>query len=87
MVGGGSRSALWTRLLATALDHAIDLPPGANVSGPAGAARLAAVATGVSIDTLSAKTDAAKTIGPDRAIAGILAEQFARFSNLLPAQG
>jgi xylulokinase len=87
MVGGGSRSALWTRLLATALDHAIDLPPGAHVSGPAGAARLAAVATGASIDTLSAQNGAAKTIRPDTAIARVLAERYARFSDLLPVQG
>jgi xylulokinase len=87
MVGGGSRSPLWTRLLATVLDHPVDLPPGAHVSGPAGAARLAAVATGASIDTLAAQTGVARTIGPDQAIAGVLASRYARFSDLLPAQG
>lgn len=87
MVGGGSRSVLWTRLLATALNQEISLPPGAHVSGPAGAARLAAVATGASFDVLSAQNGVAKIIGPDPAFAGPLADRYARFSGLLPTQG
>ncbi len=87
MVGGGSRSALWTRLLATALNEPIHLPPGAHVSGPAGAARLAAVASGAGFEILSEPTGEARIVGPDRAISEVLAERFARFEALLPAQG
>ena len=87
MVGGGSRSALWARLLATALNSEVNLPPGAHISGPAGAARLAAVAAGGSFDILSEPTGEGRIAGPDFAISGVLAERFARFEALLPAQG
>lgn len=87
MVGGGSKSGLWARLLATALNAAINLPPGAHISGPAGAARLAAVAAGESFDILSEPTGKGRIIDPDPAISGLLAERFARFKGMLPAQG
>lgn len=87
VVGGGSRSALWTRLLATALNCPVELPPGAHVSGPSGAARLAIVATGGSFDTFSAQNGAPKTVLPDTAIEGVLADRNARFAALLPEQG
>ncbi len=87
VVGGGSRSALWTRLLATALDQPVDLPPGAHVSGPAGAARLACVATGASFETLSMPTGAARAIAPDPDLTGLLADRYQQFATLLPAQG
>ena len=86
MVGGGSRSALWARLLATALNSAVNLPPGAHISGPAGAARLAAVAADGGFDILSKPTGEGRMVEPDRAVAGILADRFARFETLLPAQ-
>ena len=87
MVGGGSRSALWTRLLATALDHPVNLPPGAHVSGPTGAARLGAVAAGASLQILVEQNGAARTIAPDPAIATVLADRYMRFAGLLPVQG
>ncbi len=87
MVGGGSRSAIWARLLASALGSPVDLPPGAHVSGPAGAARLAAVATGASLDILSVQNGNAHTILPDAGLADLLAQRYARFVALLPVQG
>jgi xylulokinase len=87
MVGGGSRSALWTRLLASVLDEPINLPPGAHISGPAGAARLAAVAAGGSFDGLSKPTGVARIVGPDAALKGLLEDRYKRFQALLPAQG
>ena len=87
MVGGGSRSALWTRLLATALDHPVNLPPGAHVSGPTGAARLGAVAAGASLQILVEQNGVARTIAPDPAIATVLADRYMRFAGLLPVQG
>ena len=87
MVGGGSRSALWTRLLATALNKPVSLPSGAHVSGPAGAARLAAVATGGSFDLLSEKSGADRVVAPDTALADALAGRHEKFARLLPKQG
>ena len=87
MVGGGSRSALWTRLLATALDQPINLPSGAHVSGPAGAARLGAVAAGASLQLLSEQNRTSRTIIPDPALAAVLADRYGRFAGLLPAKG
>lgn len=87
VVGGGSRSALWTRLLASALGQPVNLPPGAHVSGPAGAARLAAVATGSTLDVLCAQNGVAEVVPPDPALAGVLAERYARFAALLPDRG
>lgn len=87
MVGGGSRSPLWTRLLATALNEPVNLPPGAHVSGPAGAARLAAVAVGGSFDILSEQTGAARIVDPDHGLSAMLSDRYSRFENLLPTQG
>jgi xylulokinase len=47
-VGGGTRSDLWVRLIATALGAPLALPEGADSAGPMGAARLAAVARAAS---------------------------------------
>ena len=87
VVGGGSKSALWTRLLATALNVPVNLPPGAHISGPVGAARLAAVAAGESFDILSEPTGEARVVGPDASISGVLEDRYRRFQTLLPAQG
>lgn len=82
-VGGGTRSDLWLRLIATALDAPIDLPEGSETAGPAGAARLAAVAAGAPISTLSEPRRVLKTIGPDAGLAPLLADRKARFDALM----
>ena len=82
-VGGGTRSDLWVRLIATALNAAIDLPEGSDVAGPAGAARLAMVAAGAPPSTLSEPCRILKTIGPDAGLAPLLAERKARFDALM----
>jgi xylulokinase len=69
VVGGGTRSALWLRLLATALDQPVDLIEGADMAGPRGAARLAAVAAGATVDILSERIPTVRQIAPDRALA------------------
>ncbi len=86
-VGGGTRSALWTRLLATALDQPISLPEGADMAGPAGAARLALVASGHDIALLSQPRVIHSTIYPDPALARILAPRISRFRMLLETYG
>ena len=82
-VGGGTRSDLWIRLIATALNAAIDLPEGADIAGPAGAARLAAVAAGAPVASLSEPRKVLKTIAPDAALAPLLADRKARFDALM----
>ena len=82
-VGGGTRSDLWMRLIATALNAAIDLPEGADIAGPAGAARLAAVAAGAPVTTLSAPRRDINTIPPDAGLATQLLVRKARFDALM----
>jgi xylulokinase len=86
VVGGGSRSELWVRLIATAVGEPMELPARAHVSGPAGAARLAAVAAGAPLDTLSRKLAPLRTVEPDVRLGAVLIERKARFSSMLPAQ-
>jgi xylulokinase len=81
-VGGGTRSTLWVQLLASLLDHPIDLPDGSDVAGPAGAARLAAVAAGAPVATLSTPRPARATIRPDPQLAALIAPRKARFDRL-----
>jgi xylulokinase len=73
VVGGGTRSRLWLRLLATALGQPVGLIEGADMAGPRGAARLAAVAAGAPISTLSMPIPITETIDPDETLAHALA--------------
>ncbi len=86
-VGGGTRSGLWVRLLATALDRPLELPAGAAIAGPAGAARLAAVAAGAAVETLLRRDPPQAVVDPDAALAGPMPDRRARFAALLPAPG
>jgi xylulokinase len=87
MVGGGSRSDLWVRLVATVLGRPVTLPEGAHVAGPTGAARLAAVAAGLPVGHLGRARPARAVIDPDPVLAGMLGTRRARFKALLPARG
>jgi xylulokinase len=84
-VGGGTRSALWLRLIATALQEPLNLIAQPDVAGPAGAARLAAVAAGASPDTLLTPIPATAMIGPDPTLAAVLADRQARIAALMMA--
>jgi xylulokinase len=84
-VGGGTRSDLWMRLLATALDAPVALPEGADLAGPAGAARLAMVAAGGDPSFLLLPRRARAVIDPDPALAGLLADRRAVFDRLMDA--
>lgn len=82
-VGGGTRSPLWMRLLATALGRPVSLPRGADLAGPSGAARLAMVAAGAGQAVLTTPREAAAVIDPDPALAPLLADRRAVFARLM----
>ncbi len=73
VVGGGTRSRLWLRLLATALDRPVGLIDGADMAGPRGAARLAAVAAGAPVSLLSEPIATTSVIAPDALLANAIA--------------
>lgn len=72
VVGGGTRSALWLQLLATALARPVRLIEGAAIAGPRGAACLAAVAAGGPVMALQDPVATSRSILPDPALAARL---------------
>jgi xylulokinase len=84
-VGGGTRSALWLRLIATALNEPLMLIARSDVAGPAGAARLAAAAVQGGTDALMQPIPARSTVDPDPALAAILQDRSQRIAALMTA--
>jgi xylulokinase len=85
-VGGGSKSNLWLKLIATALDIEIALPEDGDFGGALGVARLALCAA-EGADPLEVMTmpRTARAIGPDAALRQAYADQYARYRALYPA--
>jgi xylulokinase len=85
-IGGGARSRLWTRILATVLDRPVILYAGGD-KGPAfGAARLARLAlTGEAPAEVCRKPEVAAVIEPDCHLVGAYRAQDARFRRLYRA--
>jgi xylulokinase len=85
-VGGGSKSELWLRLIATNLDTEIALPEDGDFGGALGAARLglcaAETADPAEIMTLPGTR---RVIAPDPALRSAYADQYARYRALFPA--
>lgn len=75
VVGGGTRSHLWLTLMASALDRPITLIEGADLAGPRGAARLAAVAAGAVVDVLRAPVASQAVILPNAQLGDALASR------------
>ncbi|MDP3194625.1 xylulokinase [Tabrizicola sp.] len=75
VVGGGTRSALWLSLLATALDRPVSLIEGADMAGPRGASRLAAVAAGAPLACLRKPAVLTGVIEPDPGLKDLLADR------------
>lgn len=73
VVGGGTRSRLWLLLLATALERPVALIDGADMAGPRGAARLAAVAAGAPVSLLCEPVATTSVVAPDEQLANALA--------------
>lgn len=75
VVGGGTRSALWLTLLATVLDRPVSLIKGADMAGPRGAGRLAAVAAGAPLACLQEPVALIGATSPDPSLREILGER------------
>ncbi len=86
LIGGGAKSALWTRMIAAALDREVVRYRGGE-SGPAfGAARLARLAaTGEAPETLCKSPDVADVAAPDAALVEAFAGVRERFASLYRA--
>jgi xylulokinase len=85
-VGGGSKSALWLKMLATNLDMEIALPEDGDFGGALGAARLGlCAATGASPAEVMTMPPVKTTIAPDEKLSGAYSDQYARYRALYPA--
>jgi xylulokinase len=78
-VGGGSRSAHWIKMLATALDLPIDMPAAGDFGGAFGAARLGQMASMKAGAELALPPPIARAIEPDRDLTEAFAEAQLRY--------
>jgi xylulokinase len=85
-VGGGSKSALWLKLIATNLDMEIALPEDGDFGGALGAARLGlCAAEGAEPATVMTMPPIKTIITPDKNLSAAYADQYARYRALYPA--
>jgi len=85
-VGGGSKSPLWLKLIATNLDMEIALPEDGDFGGALGAARLGlCAAEGADPATVMTMPDIKAIIAPDRSLSAAYSDQYARYRALYPA--
>jgi xylulokinase len=85
-VGGGSKSPLWLRMIATNLDMEIALPEDGDFGGALGAARLGlCAAEGASPASVMTMPAIKTVITPDRTLSAAYADQYARYRALYPA--
>jgi xylulokinase len=85
-VGGGSKSALWLKLIATNLDMEIALPEDGDFGGALGAARLGlCAAEGASPADVMTMPPIKTVIAPDKSLSAAYSDQYARYRALYPA--
>jgi xylulokinase len=85
-VGGGSKSQLWLKLIATNLDTEIALPEDGDVGGALGAARLGlCAAEGADPAEVMTMPGIKQVIKPDPALRDAYTQQYARYRALYPA--
>lgn len=85
-VGGGSKSKLWLKMIATALDIEVMLPEDGDFGGALGVARLALCAA-EGADPLEVMTPPGvrETVAPDASLRQAYSDQYARYRALYPA--
>jgi xylulokinase len=85
-VGGGSKSNLWLKLIATTLDIEVVLPEDGDFGGALGVARLAlCAAEGADPAAVMTMPGTARTVSPDASLRQAYQEQYARYRALYPA--
>ena len=85
LVGGGARSDWWAKLLASLLNVRLVTGVGAEAGGALGAARLAWLAVGGTVDEVCRTPEVARVAEPDPALAAALQPRHARFQRLYAA--
>jgi xylulokinase len=86
LIGGGAKSALWTRMIAAALGREIVRYRGGEAGPAFGAARLARLAvTGESADSLCKAPEILDVTSPEPALADAFAKRRERFTSLYRA--
>jgi len=86
LIGGGAKSALWTRMIAAATGFAVARMKGGETGPALGAARLARMAaTGEPPETVCVKPEVADVTAPDPELADLFARQRERFKALYAA--
>ena len=84
-IGGGSRSRLWLKAIATALQMPVDLPADGDFGAAFGAARLGLIAaTGADPLSICTAPATAETIEPDPGLGDAYADAYGRFRALYP---
>jgi xylulokinase len=83
VIGGGARSPLWGRLLASVLERSLDYRQGAAVGPALGAARLARLGvSGESAETVCTPPPLDFVAEPDAALVSLYRERLPRFRQL-----
>ncbi len=85
MVGGGARSMLWARLIASSLRMPLVTHEGGEDGAALGAARLAWLAAGGDPDSVCVSPPVRDRIEPDAQLAELLDARYERFRRLYPA--
>ena len=85
-VGGGSKSELWLKIIATVLGVPVDLPAAGDVGGAFGAARLGLIAaTGEDYRKILTAPKTARTIKPEAKARDAYEAHYARYTKIYPA--
>ncbi|MFT3989564.1 xylulokinase [Aestuariivirga sp.] len=85
-VGGGTKSELWLKIIATVLGVPVDLPAAGDVGGAFGAARLGLIAaTGADFHEVLTAPKTARTIMPDPKLLDAYEAQYRRYLQIYPA--
>jgi xylulokinase len=85
-VGGGSRSELWLRIIATTLDLPVDVPEAGDFGGAFGAARLGLIAaTGEDFRKICTPPRIARRIKPEAKARDAYERVYARYGQIYPA--
>lgn len=85
LVGGGARSALWCRIIATILDTPLHLVGDADFASAMGGARLGAIVDGLPLDLCTTPPTVERVVEPDPDGVEAYRARFADYLELYPA--